>query len=71
MRIDPANNHSYLTPALGISRADGQFDITWTAGEPVRPDPYLVWLDVNALGDGAPAPPASREPRGHLRMVRE
>ncbi|MGO8916360.1 MAG: transporter substrate-binding domain-containing protein [Stellaceae bacterium] len=71
VRIDPANNHSYLTPALGISRADGQFDITWTAGEPVRPDPYLVWLDVNALGEGASAQPVSRDQRAHLRMVRE
>jgi ABC-type branched-subunit amino acid transport system substrate-binding protein len=71
VRIDPENNHSYLTPALGISRADGQFDIVWTAGEPVRPDPYLVWLDVNSVGDGATKPASSREHRAHLRMVRE
>jgi ABC-type branched-subunit amino acid transport system substrate-binding protein len=69
--IDRENNHSYLTPALGISRSDGQFDIIWTAGEPACPDPYLVWLDVNSLSDGVVAQSSARERRGHLRMVRE
>lgn len=46
IRIDPNNNHGYLTPRLGVSRADGTFEIIWEAKEPVRPDPYLVWLDA-------------------------
>lgn len=64
VRIDPENNHSYLTPALGLSRSDGQFDIIWTAGEPVKPDPYLVWFDVASLAEEV-APGQ----RGHLRVV--
>lgn len=64
VRIDPENNHAYLTPALGLSRSDGQFDILWTAGEPVKPDPYLVWFDVASLAENlAPAQ------RSHLRVV--
>jgi branched-chain amino acid transport system substrate-binding protein len=62
--IDPENNHSYLTPALGLSRGDGEFDIVWTAGEPVKPDPYLAWLDVASLAEQA-----AREQRGHLRVI--
>src|SRR5699024_4337989 len=40
LRIDQHNNHSYLTPRLGVSRENGTFDIIWEADEPVRPDPY-------------------------------
>ncbi|MFG0677397.1 MULTISPECIES: transporter substrate-binding domain-containing protein [Delftia] len=39
--VDPENNHCSLTPRIGICRSDGQFDIVWEAGEPIRPDPYL------------------------------
>jgi branched-chain amino acid transport system substrate-binding protein len=65
--IDPENNHSFLTPALGVSRADGQFDIVWRADEPTKPDPYLVWFDVRAAID----PPVRPEPKrdGGLRVV--
>ena len=67
--VDPENNHSFLTPALGMSRADGQFDILWTASAPVRPDPYLVWLDPVAVADvSAPNEPVL-ERRRHLRAV--
>ncbi len=62
--IDPENNHSYLTPALGCSRADGQFDILWTAGAPVKPDPYLVWLDAETVADQRP------RQRANLKVVR-
>jgi ABC-type branched-subunit amino acid transport system substrate-binding protein len=59
--IDRDNNHSFLTPALGLSRADGQFDLVWRAEQPVKPDPYLVWLDVTSVrGKGPPR---------HLRVV--
>ncbi|MBC8129499.1 MAG: transporter substrate-binding domain-containing protein [Rhizobiaceae bacterium] len=40
--IDPQTLHAYLTPRIGRSRADGQFDILMEAQDPVRPDPYLV-----------------------------
>ena len=40
--IDPETMHCYLTPRIGCSRADGQFDILVEAERPVRPDPYLV-----------------------------
>jgi len=69
IRLDPDNNHSYLTPSLGRSGAGGNFEIFWTADQPVKPDPYLVRFDLrrfsdalNGDGDGVmPAPgPALR-----------
>ena len=39
-RIDPDTQHSYKTPRVGQIRGDGQFDIVWSATEPVRPLPY-------------------------------
>ncbi len=67
--IDPDSNHSFLSPALGISRADGQFDVLETAGEPVRPDPYLVWFDVNALATELGWATPSGVRKRHLRVV--
>lgn len=58
VRIDPENNHSYLTPSLGRSTTDGQFEVIWTADEPVKPDPYLVCFDAHRLFDSLS--PASR-----------
>ncbi|MCE7030536.1 transporter substrate-binding domain-containing protein [Jiella avicenniae] len=40
--IDPETMHCYLTPRIGRSSPDGQFDILVEADRPVRPDPYLV-----------------------------
>lgn len=40
--IDPDTLHAYLTPRIGRSRRDGQFDVLLEAPAPVRPDPYLV-----------------------------
>lgn len=39
-RIDPDTQHTYKTPRVGQIRSDGQFDIVWSASEPVRPLPY-------------------------------
>lgn len=65
--IDPENNHAYLTPALGRSRSDGQFDLIWQADEPAKPDPYLVWFDVTSLAEESAG---NRDDRGrHLRVV--
>ncbi len=40
--IDPDTMHAWLTPRIGLSRADGGFDVIEEAPSPVRPDPYLV-----------------------------
>ena len=50
--IDPENAHCYLTPRLARARDDRQFEILTEAAEPVKPDPYLVWLDPEQLGSG-------------------
>jgi len=52
VQIDPENRHCYLTPRIGISNANGGFDIIYEAPYPVRPDPYLVWQDLT--GSEAP-----------------
>lgn len=67
--VDPENNHSFLTPSLAISRADGQFDVIWTASEPVKPDPYLVWLDSETLPRAGSAASVGEAGRHRLRMV--
>lgn len=56
--IDPETLHAYLTPRLGRSRTDGQFDIVMEAPSPVRPDPYLV--RSSAAIEPAPRRPALR-----------
>jgi len=39
--IDSETRHTWLTPRIGVARADGLFDIVWEAAVPVHPDPYL------------------------------
>ncbi len=72
VRIDPENNHSYLTPSLGRSVMGGQFEIIWTADEPVKPDPYLVCFDVHRLSDSLSpdSTEAHQPPRPCLRVVK-
>src|SRR5262249_48318880 len=62
VKIDPDNNHCYLTPRLARSRAGYSFEILDTAPQPVKPDPYLTWLDLDDL--------ARRPPGQHLRIVK-
>jgi len=69
VHVDADSNHSYLTPALGVSRADGQFDPLWIAAEPERPDPYLVWFDVGTFAAELGAVTESGQRRRHLRVV--
>ena len=38
--IDPQNLHSYLTPRIGKTRADGLLDIVDQYAEPLLPLPY-------------------------------
>jgi len=42
VRIDPQTYHAWLTPRIGRSRADGQFELLLEAQQPIAPDPYLV-----------------------------
>lgn len=41
--MDEDTFHAYLTPRIGRSNGNAQFDIIMEAAQPVRPDPYLVW----------------------------
>ena len=50
--IDADNAHCYLTPRLAWARNDHQFEIFEEAPAPVKPDPYLVWLDLEQDGRG-------------------
>ncbi|MEM7047440.1 MAG: transporter substrate-binding domain-containing protein [Pseudomonadota bacterium] len=43
--IDPDNNHTFVTPKIGLSRRDGGFDIVWQANDWIKPDPYLISYD--------------------------
>lgn len=58
--LDPVNFHSYLTPRIGLSKSNGEFQIVAQANAPVRPDPYLVnssaetMLSDHAIGDHEP-----------------
>ena len=65
IRVDPDNNHTYATPRIACSNAAGQFDLLWQSPAPLRPDPYLIWLD-QAL---PPADEARIRQQGHLRVV--
>jgi ABC-type branched-subunit amino acid transport system substrate-binding protein len=42
VRVDPQTFHAWLTPRIGRSAADGQFEILLEARQPIAPDPYLV-----------------------------
>lgn len=41
--IDPESNHTWRTVRIGQIRADGQFDIVWDSGNPIRPVPYPIY----------------------------
>ncbi len=45
--VDGDNLHCWMRPRIGLSRADGGFDILVEHPAALRPDPYLTWaLDV-------------------------
>jgi urea transport system substrate-binding protein len=71
VRIDPENNHCYLTPRLARSRTGFGFDILQAAPAPVKPDPYLTWLDLDDLSPREPdrAGGTARSSRA-LRVIR-
>lgn len=43
--IDPDTHHTFLTPRIGRSNRESQFDVLVEAVGPVPPDPYLVSLN--------------------------
>lgn len=47
--IDPDTYHAYLTPRIGRSTREAEFEVLIEAPEPVRPDPYLVSADSLAV----------------------
>ncbi|WP_266019433.1 transporter substrate-binding domain-containing protein [Brucella intermedia] len=47
--MDPDTHHASLTPRIGRSRRNCEFDILMESPEPVRPDPYLVSADSLAI----------------------
>jgi urea ABC transporter urea binding protein len=38
--VDPETQHTWKMVRVGRIRSDGQFDIVWESGKPVRPAPY-------------------------------
>lgn len=43
--IDMETNHFTLRPHIGLSRADGAFDVVWNSPKAAAPDPYLISYD--------------------------
>lgn len=68
--IDPANNHCFQTPRIGLSRPGFGFDVVWEAGEPIRPDPYLARLAPEEFENAPGAMDAPVPRRHHLRIVK-
>ncbi|MCU0910119.1 MAG: transporter substrate-binding domain-containing protein [Rhodobacteraceae bacterium] len=63
VEIDPDNLHCQMRPRIGRSTAAGTFEIIFEEAQPVRPDPYLVWVNAPQAGRGE-----ARRP-DHLRLV--
>jgi urea transport system substrate-binding protein len=68
--LDRATNHSYHIPRIAISRPGFEFNVFWEADAPVRPDPYLINLDVNAIASGALGHANRSRKASHLRVVK-
>jgi urea transport system substrate-binding protein len=41
--VDGETNHTWKTVQIGRIRSDGQFDIVWSSGNPIRPQPYPLY----------------------------
>jgi urea transport system substrate-binding protein len=41
--VDAITHHTWKTVRIGRIRADGQFDIVWDSGRPVRPTPFPAY----------------------------
>jgi urea transport system substrate-binding protein len=62
VKIDPVNNHTWKIVQIGSVKSDGQFDILWSTGVPVRPDPYpeLISPDEDVVEPGVMGPRVAR-----------
>lgn len=56
VRIDPENNHTFLWPRVARVNAQGCFEVVQESESWVKPDPYLVALEVEewSVALGAP-----------------
>ena len=65
VKIDPVNNHTWKIVQIGEVNSSGQFDILWSTGVPVRPDPYpeLISPDEDVVEPGVMGPRVSRSAR--------
>ncbi len=76
VKIDPASRHCYLTPRIGRSRSDGQFEVIWSAGTAMKPDPYMLSSDITSfrsmygIYEGRSKPLASVSSLAAVRMRR-
>jgi urea transport system substrate-binding protein len=43
--VDPENLHCWMRPRIGRSTTNGDFELIFEADRPIRPDPYLVWVN--------------------------
>ncbi|ODT56974.1 urea ABC transporter substrate-binding protein [bacterium SCN 62-11] len=41
--IDPDTQHSFRSVNIGRIRKDGQFDVMWSSGQPIRPVPFPIY----------------------------
>ncbi|WP_199756763.1 urea ABC transporter substrate-binding protein [Tautonia sociabilis] len=41
--IDPETQHAWKVVRIGRARPDGQFDVVWTSGRPIRPIPFPLF----------------------------
>lgn len=41
--LDPETRHTWKGVRIGRIRTDGQFDVVWDSGKPIRPVPYPVY----------------------------
>ena len=54
--IDSDNNHTWLTPRVGVWNGVDEFELVWESGEMVQPDPWLVsYGGVEDIPDAAHA----------------
>ena len=58
VKIEPVNNHTWKVVQIGKVNNEGQFDIVWSTGTPVQPDPYpeLISPDEKVIEPGKLGP---------------
>ncbi|HVY05562.1 MAG TPA: transporter substrate-binding domain-containing protein [Burkholderiales bacterium] len=55
--IDEDNNHTWLTPRVGVWNGADEFDLVWESEQMVQPDPWLVsYGGVEDVPEAAQAP---------------